>query len=70
VKNAPKYTKERTFQKIVGKVTFFPSYPLSFGGECANLYSGIGSFCFQAATKTFDFVVFFWDETFRNQKRR
>ena len=36
---------------------------LNFGLE-------IGSFCPQAAAKTFDFVFFFGDETFRNEKRR
>ena len=39
-------------------ITFF-TYPLPFGGECANLGLRNWKFLFSAATKTFDFVVFF-----------
>jgi hypothetical protein len=36
----------------------FSPYPLPFVGECAMLIKRNRKFCFQAATKTFDFVVF------------
>jgi hypothetical protein len=57
-------------EEIAGKVTFFPITPCRSLEDVLNFGLEIGSFCLQAATKTFDFVVFFGDETFRNQKRR
>jgi hypothetical protein len=56
--------------KMVGKDNLFSYTPCRSVEDVLSFVLEIGSFCFLAATKTFDFVVFFGDETFRNQKRR
>ena len=70
VKNAPEYAKKWAFYKITGKVTILSITPCLSLEDVLNGSLEIGSFCMQTATKTFDFVVFFGDETFRNQQRR
>jgi hypothetical protein len=47
-------------EEIAGKVTFFSITPCRSLEDVLNFGLEIGSFCLQAATKTFDFVVFFW----------
>ena len=61
--------KKVDLYRIAGKVTIFSHTPCRSLEDVLSLNSEIGSFCLQAATKTFDFVVFFL-ETRRLETRK